>query len=46
MDIAGTTAIVTGASRGIRRHLALVLARRGAEVAILARGEALSPSVG
>lgn len=33
-DLKGKTAIVTGASRGIGRHIALQLARRGADVAI------------
>lgn len=33
-DLKGKVAIVTGGSRGIGRHIALLLARRGADVAI------------
>lgn len=33
-DLQGKTAIVTGASRGIGRHIALLLAERGADIAI------------
>ena len=33
-DLSGSTAIVTGASRGIGREIAIQLARRGADVAI------------
>lgn len=36
-DIAGRTALVTGASSGLGRHFAVVLARAGAKVAIAAR---------
>ena len=36
-DITGRTALVTGASSGLGRHFALVLARAGAKVAIAAR---------
>jgi short-subunit dehydrogenase len=39
MDLHGTTAIVTGASRGIGPHIAAALAERGARVAITARSE-------
>ena len=37
-DLAGQRAVVTGASRGLGRHFALVLARAGAQVALAARG--------
>ncbi|MHA1569378.1 MAG: SDR family NAD(P)-dependent oxidoreductase [Alphaproteobacteria bacterium] len=35
----GQTAIVTGASAGLGRHFARLLARRGAKVGLIARGE-------
>jgi len=35
MDIRKKTAVVTGAGRGIGRAIALQLARRGADVALL-----------
>ena len=44
-DLTGRTALVTGASRGIGRALALGLARAGADVAVSARDEALLESV-
>jgi 3-oxoacyl-[acyl-carrier protein] reductase len=37
VDLSGQTAIVTGASRGIGRHVALALAQAGAKVACVAR---------
>ncbi|HZU99271.1 MAG TPA: SDR family oxidoreductase [Planctomycetota bacterium] len=40
MDWRGKAALVTGASRGLGRALAEELARRGARVALVARGEA------
>jgi len=39
MRIKGSTAVVTGASRGIGRAIALDLARGGADVALVARSE-------
>ena len=36
-SVAGETALVTGASSGLGRHFALVLARAGARVAVVAR---------
>jgi NAD(P)-dependent dehydrogenase (short-subunit alcohol dehydrogenase family) len=38
-DLAGRTALVTGASRGIGRVIAVALARAGADVALSARNE-------
>ena len=39
-SLAGKTALVTGASRGIGREIALAYARAGADVAVLARSHA------
>ena len=45
VDLSGKTAIVTGASRGIGKAIALALARAGANVVIAARSEEESPSL-
>jgi NAD(P)-dependent dehydrogenase (short-subunit alcohol dehydrogenase family) len=37
MDLSGKTALVTGASRGIGREIALALGVRGARVGLVAR---------
>lgn len=39
VDLRGQTALVTGASRGLGRHIGLQLARRGVRVAVSARNE-------
>lgn len=39
MELRGQAALVTGASRGLGRALAIALARRGARVVLVARGE-------
>jgi NAD(P)-dependent dehydrogenase (short-subunit alcohol dehydrogenase family) len=39
MDIRGTGAVVTGASRGLGKELATILAKRGARVVLSARNE-------
>jgi 2-deoxy-D-gluconate 3-dehydrogenase len=44
-DLSGKTALVTGASRGIGRAIAVGLARAGADVALSARDEALLAEV-
>jgi hypothetical protein len=44
-DLSGRVAIVTGASRGIGRPLALPLAREGADVVIAAKSEGVLPTI-
>lgn len=39
-DLTGKVAVVTGASRGVGRRIAIRLARNGARIALLARGRA------
>ena len=39
--LSGLTAFVTGASQGIGRHIAIVLAEKGANVALAARGDGI-----
>lgn len=45
MDIRGSGAVVTGASRGLGRELAKILAKRGARVVVNARSESEIESV-
>jgi short-subunit dehydrogenase len=40
IDLRGQSALITGASRGLGRHIAIQLARRGVRVAVSARSEA------
>jgi NAD(P)-dependent dehydrogenase (short-subunit alcohol dehydrogenase family) len=44
-DLSGKVAIVTGASRGIGRGVAMMLASRGAHVVATARGENAAETV-
>lgn len=44
-QLEGKKAIVTGASRGIGRHIAIEFARQGADVAVIARSEDLLQTV-
>jgi len=39
VDLTGQNAIVTGASQGLGRHMAIALAGAGARVALVARNE-------
>ena len=45
MNVAGRIAVVTGASRGIGREIAIQLAREGATVVAAARGQNAQPTV-
>jgi NAD(P)-dependent dehydrogenase (short-subunit alcohol dehydrogenase family) len=45
LDLTGKTAIVTGASRGIGRGIAMLLASRGAHVIAGARGQNAAETV-
>ena len=44
-SLAGRTALVTGGNRGLGRAFALALAQAGADVAVVARDEALTAEV-
>jgi 2-deoxy-D-gluconate 3-dehydrogenase len=46
IDLAGKTALITGASRGIGRAIAVAYAQAGADVALVARDEAMLAEVG
>ena len=45
MSLAGKTAIITGASRGIGRECALALAREGCNIVVAAKSEVDSPTL-
>lgn len=45
IDLKGKNAVITGASRGIGREIALTLARHGANIAVCSRDEILLKSV-
>ncbi|MFQ6089904.1 MAG: SDR family NAD(P)-dependent oxidoreductase, partial [Candidatus Bipolaricaulia bacterium] len=45
VDLQGKTAVITGASSGIGRALALALARRGCRLALVARRRAAREEV-
>ena len=46
MDLRGQVAVVTGASRGLGRHIAMQLAQKGVRVAVCARSEIDAPEIG
>ena len=46
VDLRGQVAIVTGASRGLGRHIAMQLAQKGVRVAACARTEIDAPEIG